>query len=298
MEALPSLWCITRSTLADIEARARTDSAKPNQWAADRKAAVERRTERAEQMRTAVIPIFGVVTQWPAWYADVSTVAVQTELQRAVADKTVDRILLVVDSPGGTASGVQELADSIYKARSVKPIDSIANSMAASAGYWIASAANRLFVAPGGSVGSVGVYAVHRDYSGMNAKLGIVPSYVVSSHSPYKVEGNPDEPLSDEARADIQKSVNNTYREFVRGVARNRGVLPSRVIADYGRGRMFDGHEAVALGMADGIATLDEVVALPPRTTTTKSGNVAADEARRRRWAWAKTKAETMKRHL
>jgi ClpP class serine protease len=76
----------------------------------------------------------------------------------------------------------------------------------------------------------------------------------------YKVEGNPFEPLSDEARAAFQARVDDYYRMFVDAVARYRGVSAAEVRSGFGEGRVVGAREAVRLGMADRIATLDEAL--------------------------------------
>src|SRR5690606_4285100 len=116
----------------------------------------------------------------------------------ALRDPAVSAIVIDVDSPGGTVTGVAELAEQIFEARGKKPIYAIANALAASAAYWIASAAEELWVTPSGDVGSIGVYAMHEDISEMEAEMGLKVTLI--SAGEYKTEGNPHEPLGDEAR--------------------------------------------------------------------------------------------------
>jgi len=138
---------------------------------------------------------------------------------------------------------------------------------AASAAYWIGSQATKFYVTPSGEVGSIGVWSMHVDYSRANEQDGIAVTFV--SAGEHKVEGNPHEPLSDEARAEMQRSVDETYREFVAAVARGRNVTPAKVLADFGNGRMLTARAAVQAGMADAVkpfeAVLTEVAASKPR---------------------------------
>ena len=117
----------------------------------------------------------------------------------AMADKSVTSIVLDVDSPGGSVYGVSELARKIYQSRGKKPIIAVANSLMASAAYWIASAADEIHVSPGAEVGSIGVIAVHVDRSENNAKEGFNVSYITAGE--YKAEGNPDAPLSEDRKS-------------------------------------------------------------------------------------------------
>ena len=130
--------------------------------------------------------------------------------------------------------------------------------MAASAAYWIASAASELVVIPSGQVGSVGVYALHLDRSALNEKMGVLPTYI--SAGKFKVEGNPDEPLSDDARAAFQQTVDEFYGMFVSRVAKSRGVKKSQVVNGFGEGRVVTASRALEEGMVDRIDTLDQVL--------------------------------------
>ncbi len=88
-------------------------------------------------------------------------------------DFNIDTIVLDVDSPGGNYYGTPETSSKIRAARDSKPIIAVANSLAASAAYWIASAADEIVVTPSGDVGSIGVLAVHTDFSAANEKIGV-----------------------------------------------------------------------------------------------------------------------------
>ena len=155
-------------------------------------------------------------------------------------------------------SGVEELSAEIFQARGQKPITAVANSLAASAAYWIATAADELVVTPSGEVGSIGVFAAHEDVSGMLEQAGVKVNLVSAGR--YKTEGNPFEPLTEEARASIQGRVDEYYEQFVSAVARNRGVKRSEVRNGFGEGRVVGAKQAVSLGMADRVGTLDETI--------------------------------------
>jgi hypothetical protein len=144
-------------------------------------------------------------------------------------------------------------------AREQKPIIAVANTLAASAAYWVAAQADELVVTPSGDVGSIGVYMVHEDWSSANAAFGVTPTYVAAGR--YKVEGNPDEPLSDEARAAMQQSVDDLYDLFVADVAAGRGDSPAAVRAGYGEGRVLPAARAVAAKLADSIGSAEDTIA-------------------------------------
>lgn len=181
------------------------------------------------------------------------------QLAQAVGDPAVHAIVLNVDSPGGTVDQVPETAAKIRQAREIKPVVAVANTVAASAAYWLASQANELVVTPSGEAGSIGVYQLHRDMSVAMAQNGVKPT--LTSAGKYKVEGNPYEPLSESAAAASQQAVDDFYAMFVKDVALGRGVSPDDVAAGYGEGRLVLASRAIRMGLVDRVATLDATVA-------------------------------------
>jgi len=180
----------------------------------------------------------------------------------ALADAAVGSILLDVDSPGGTVPGVQELATEMLRARATrtKRVVAVANSLMASAAYWLASsAADEIVAIPSAAVGSIGVFSVHEDLSERAKQLGI--KVTVVSAGKYKTEGHPFEPLSDEAKAHVQARVDDAYEAFVKAVAQGRGVSPSAVRGGYGQGRVLGATDALAAGLIDRIDTFDHTIA-------------------------------------
>lgn len=219
--------------------------------------------EPAMTRSVAVLPIYGVIAQrmdlLSEFSGGCSTERVGRQFDALVNDPECGAIVLDVDSPGGNYYGTPELAEKIFNARGSKPIVAVANSMAASAAYWIASAADELCVTPSGDVGSIGVLAVHYDHSAFNAQLGVKPTYV--TYGQHKAEFNQDSPLSGKATAELQARVNEAGETFVKAVAKQRGVAPQVVREKFGQGRMVAGKEAVDRGMADRVETLAAAIA-------------------------------------
>jgi signal peptide peptidase SppA len=179
-------------------------------------------------------------------------------LRAAVADPDVKAIVADVDSPGGSVFGMEELAATIRDLRGEKPMVAVANPVAASAAYWIASQFDEVIATPSAQVGSIGVVAVHRDMSGMNEKLGVKPTYITAGK--YKAEGNSDTPLGDDAKQAMQRLADQYYGAFVESVAASRGVKAEAVRDGYGEGRVLSARDARRERMIDGIATLEQVV--------------------------------------
>lgn len=220
------------------------------------------RRDAVQQRGTAIIPVYGVI----APRADAMTqTSGGTSIDRltgafraAVRDDNVSAILLDVDSPGGSSDLVSEFAAEIRQARGSKPIVAIANTVAASAAYWIASQADEVVVTPSGSVGSIGVFAAHEDISGQEAQDGVKTTLISAGR--YKVEANPYEPLSDEARAYIQSRVDEMYGMFVDDVAAGRSVTTGIVESGFGEGRMLSARSALDAGMVDRVETIDQTL--------------------------------------
>ncbi len=174
----------------------------------------------------------------------------------ALDDRTVKAIVLAIDSPGGEVTGVAEFADMIRSARpgpTTKPVVAYVGGMAASAGYWLASAAERVVCDSTALLGSIGVVQAVRDPS--RDRGGTIE--FVSSQSPHK---RPD-PTTGTGAAQIQNVVDAMAGVFVAAVARNRDVSEETVLADFGGGGLFVGQAAVAAGLADRVGSYESVIA-------------------------------------
>ena len=241
----------------------------------------------------AVLPLYGVITQRGNMVDDVSgpgstsTQQFTSALRTLLADDTVSQILIDIDSPGGSVYGVAELADEIQAARMQKPVVAIANSLAASAAYWIGSAASEFYVTPGGEVGSIGVWQAHQDFSKALDEAGIKTTLI--SAGTYKVEGNPYVPLDAEAQAFMQSRVDDYYGAFVKAVAKGRGISVAQVREGMGQGRVLGADAALEQKMVDGIGTFDEVLKRMRRASKTAAPNGQAAPNRPSRLQQAQT---------
>ncbi len=211
----------------------------------------------------ALIPIYGTITQragmFSDWSGGTSTEAVGQELEAAMADPKTRAVVLDIDSPGGGVYGVEELAVKINAAAKEKKIIAVANSLAASAAYWLGSQASEFVVSPNAEVGSIGVYQLHVDQSEAVTKSG--RKVTILSAGERKTAGHPYGPLDEVGQAELQAGVNDYYEKFIRAVARGRSASLKSVREGFGRGGVVRSEEAVKEGMADRIATLDDVLA-------------------------------------
>lgn len=223
-------------------------------------AAAPRGRGAARSGAIAVIPVHGAIVQRSSQIdicdGGTSTQAISAALADAMADDTVAQVLLDIDSPGGSVYGVQEVAAEIAAAK--KPVIAVANSLAASAAYWIGCAANEFYVTPGGEVGSIGVWQAHQDWSKALADQGV--NITLISAGKFKVEGNPYEPLDAEAQQFMQSRVDDYYAAFTKGVAKGRKAPIDSVRQGMGQGRVLGADQALSEKMVDGIATFDDVV--------------------------------------
>jgi len=205
----------------------------------------------------AVLPMMGGIRH-RGGFMGTSIESFRERFRAAVSNPEVKAVVFNVDSPGGTVSGVPELAEEIFQARSQKPIIAVADTMAASAAYWLAAAASEVVVTPSGSVGSIGVFAMHVDQSKRLDDFGLKVTLI--SAGKYKVEGNSFQHITEEAFAQIQKEVNDVYEMFISDVARFRGTDVETVLNNFGQGRMVRAKDAIKVNMADSIDTIDNVI--------------------------------------
>ncbi len=202
----------------------------------------------------ALVPVIGPIFRYANLFTEVSGATsldvLAREFSAAVDDPLVKAVVLAIDSPGGQATGVAEFAHMIRAA--AKPVVAYVDGSGASGAYWIAAAADEIVLAKTAEVGSIGVVV------GVDTRpsaTGMVE--LVSSQSPRK---RPD--LSTDAgRAQIQDRIDALAQVFVEDVAAYRGVAVETVLAEFGQGDMRLGAAAVALGMADRVSTLEEVLA-------------------------------------
>jgi signal peptide peptidase SppA len=208
----------------------------------------------------AIIPVVGTLVRrtigLEAQSGLMSYALIAERLDAALQDTAVKAILLDIDSPGGEAGGVFDLADKIFAARKVKPIWAVANDEAFSAAYAIAAAADRIYLSRTGGVGSIGVIAVHLDQSVAEADAGL--RYTAIYAGEHKNDLSPHEPLSDPARAQLQTEVDRVYALFTETVARMRGLDLAAIKET--EAALYFGEQSVAAGLADRIGTMGDAL--------------------------------------
>lgn len=213
----------------------------------------ERRLNAARESGVYVLPIHGALVSRSA-HMDMCTTmtsyeGIRSQLQAALADDAVEHIALDVDSPGGSATGMTDLAEEIFAARSIKPVTAIVNFSCYSAAYGLASAANEIVLSNSSGVGSIGVIARHVDMSKRYEEQGIKVTTVFAGAR--KADLASDAPLSTEAAQWLNELVQQNYAEFTELVARNRGLTVAAVRGT--EAGMYFGVKGIELGLADRI---------------------------------------------
>lgn len=176
------------------------------------------------------------------------------KIGEAAADPLVRGILLDIDSPGGEVHGCAACAEAIATARQAKPIWAVANEMACSAAYWLASAADVLVAPATADVGSVGVVMLHADISAALTEAGITVTLIHAGA--HKVDGHPYAPLPAPVRDHLQAECETVRTMFVDAVARHRRTSPDAIRAT--EARVYMGADALAAGLIDAVAGFEE----------------------------------------
>ncbi|MEB2855500.1 S49 family peptidase [Pseudomonas atacamensis] len=239
-------------------------------------AALETRTGmRLDNSRTvsvrngvAIIPVVGPVFRYANLFTEISgatsTQVLATDLQTALDDPKISAIILNIDSPGGVAAGINELADQIHAARYRKRIVAYIGGTGASAAYWIASAASEIVIDETALAGSIGV--VVEAVVGGEEGNGRKRYQIVSRNAPNKRV----DLSTEEGRAKVGETVDAMGDVFVAKVARNLGVEPERVpeMGDFGGLRV--GAAAVESGLAHRLGSLETLITELAKPATTQ----------------------------
>jgi ClpP class serine protease len=182
----------------------------------------------AVQEGIAIIDVAGLLANEPSLvdailFGATAYGQILDEVEQAIGDPEVRGVLLRVNSPGGDSENAFETAAALSELARQKPLWAVADNSMFSAAYLLATAAKRIYVPEfTGGAGSIGVYAEHLDWSEFNRKLGLKVTYIAEGEG--KMDGNPNEPLSDSARATLEAEVARLYGLFVRAVAARRGL--------------------------------------------------------------------------
>jgi capsid assembly protease len=212
---------------------------------------------------TALIPIMGTLIprgQFLNFYGLTSYEGIRFALRTASTDPKVERIVLLVDSPGGYVAGVDAAAAAIRAARGRKPVTSVVEGMAASAAYWLAAQADEIVASPVSELGSIGVVQTHIDISRLYDDLGVKVTLLHAGAK--KVDGNPFEPLPDRVRGEMKARLEDLRLKFAEAVVAGRpALLPDDILRT--EAATYLAEEAISRGLADRVGLLEDVLTMP-----------------------------------
>ncbi len=218
------------------------------------------RPEDASADGIGIVPIYGTLVHRILGVDATSELVSYTQINswftEALRDPLIKSILLDIDSPGGEISGLFGLVDTIYQARSIKPIYAMINESAYSAAYALASAAEAVFIPPTGGTGSIGVIIVHLDQSKFDEKIGA--KYNIIYAGDRKKDFTSHEPLSKNVLAIGQGIVNDLRTIFVDSVAKNRRIS-AQVVRDT-EAAIYQGQSAVDIGLVDDVMSYSQLI--------------------------------------
>lgn len=221
--------------------------------------------------KVALITLEGIIAQskGESFFRDLSSAdSALKALNKAIEDKSVKGVILRVNSPGGTVAMSQEIYNAILRLREEKPVIVSMADVAASGGYYIASAADRIYANPGTLTGSIGVIMETINARELlTGKLGIESEVIKSGK--FKDVGNIYRPLSPEERELLNNLVNNAYNQFLKAITEGRinrkddlklerAELTEETLKKYADGRIFTGELALEYGFVDKLGGLAE----------------------------------------
>jgi ClpP class serine protease len=224
----------------------------------------------------AIVPICGVLSRRFDWLTALcgwtTYEGLAATFDAMLADQRVRAILMDVESPGGEASGMLDVADMIIAARDKKPVWAVANSFAASAAYAIAGSAARLLVPRLGAVGSIGAVIVHVDQSKADEAYGLKYTAIYSGER--KVDGWGHAPIAPDARDVMQRDVDHCRDQFAQLVGRQGRLSAAAALKT--EAAMFADRAAVDAGLADDVGTFAEALAALSEKVAGSTGSRAA----------------------
>jgi protease-4 len=179
------------------------------------------------------------------------------ELQQYLEDKEVKAIILRIDSPGGGVGPAQEIYREVMRIKAKKKVVTSMGSVAASGGYYIASASDLIVANPGTITGSIGVIMQFSNFEELLKKIGI--KGVVLKSGEHKDIGSPFREMTPEEKKIMQEVLDNVHQQFIRAVAEGRKLDRAKVV-EIADGRILTGEQAKNLGLVDQMGNLQDTI--------------------------------------
>jgi protease-4 len=214
--------------------------------------------DKANSQNVAVVVAKGTILDGDQPSGSIGGDSTAALLKRALDDESVKAVVLRVDSGGGSAFASDVIADEVLALKEAgKPVVASMSSVAASGGYWISMHADQIFATPTTITGSIGVLGMFPTFQRSLAALGVTTDGVGTT--PWSGQLRPDREMNEDAKRLIQMFINDTYNDFVSGVAKGRDLEPDYV-DQIGQGQVWSGEEAFANGLVDVLGDLDDAI--------------------------------------
>ncbi len=209
----------------------------------------------------AVIPIEGEITTQgvkPALFEEgiPSSRDIAEAIRKADEDPNVKAIVVEINSPGGSVVATREIWQALKEVE--KPKVAYLREVAASGGYYVATAADYIVADPNTMTGSIGVIAAFTNLEGLFEKIGVKVNVIKAGK--YKDIGSPFRNMTEEERAMLEEMINETYQEFLSVIEEGRGSRLSPNWKSYADGRVMSGRQALQIGFVDSLGSLEDAV--------------------------------------
>jgi len=182
------------------------------------------------------------------------------QLKKYRKNKSIDAVVLRIESPGGAIGASQEIYEEVKKVReSGKIIVASMGNVAASGGYYVACGADKIVANPGTVTGSIGVIAEFFNISELADKFGLKFETVKSGK--FKDSGSPFRTLTNEERKYFQKLIDDSFQQFVDVVHKERGIDKEKLL-EIADGRIFTGQQAKELNLVDELGSYEDAISL------------------------------------
>ena len=209
--------------------------------------------------KIGVVTVAGNIVDGQAGPGTAGGDTIADQIDKGLKEKNLKALVVRVDSPGGSTLASERIRQAVLNAKSRGlPVVVSMGSVAASGGYWIATAGDRILAEPETITGSIGVFGILPSFEGTLEKLGIGADGIKTT----PLSGEPDLLRGPSEAADrlVQAGVESTYRRFL-GLVSDSRKLPVERVNEIAQGRVWDGGTARQLGLVDGFGSLDDAIA-------------------------------------
>ena len=261
--------------VAQVAGKGRTTAAKPSAFARiELKPYIAAHPRKAGDKAIGVVTVAGVISDGEADAGSAGGETISRIIDRAVASDNYKALVVRVDSPGGSALASEQIRLSLEAARKKgMPVVVSMGNVAASGGYWVAMAGDRVFAEPDTITGSIGIFGIIPTFEKGLGKIGVTGDGIATT----PLSGQPDVVRGTNAAFDtvIQTAIESGYRRFIALVSGARRITPARA-DELGQGRVWDGGSARQLGLVDAFGGVDEAIAEAARRAKLDPGTAHA----------------------